>query len=88
MAMALGKGTIALEGQAGRKRWMKQSLYARAPLFFRAFAYWVFRYFVLLGFLDGKPGLVFHFLQGFSYRFLVDAKIEEARRSGGSGPPA
>jgi hypothetical protein len=29
------------------------------------------------GFLDGKEGLVFHFLQGFWYRFLVDAKLFE-----------
>jgi hypothetical protein len=28
-----------------------------------------------LGFLDGIPGLIWHFLQGFWYRFLVDAKI-------------
>ena len=28
-------------------------------------------------FLDGKPGLVWHFLQGGWYRFLVDAKIYE-----------
>ena len=32
-------------------------------------------YFLKLGFLDGRKGLVWHFLQGFWYRFLVDAKI-------------
>jgi hypothetical protein len=30
--------------------------------------------------LDGYRGLVFHVLQGFWYRFLVDAKLYEARR--------
>jgi len=35
------------------------------------------RYFFKLGFLDGKPGLVWHFFQGGWYRFLVDAKIYE-----------
>jgi hypothetical protein len=30
-----------------------------------------------LGFLDGKEGLIYHFLQGFWYRFLVDAKLYE-----------
>ncbi len=66
-------------GQAGRRRRLKFSVYARAPLFLRAFLYWVYRYVFLLGFLDGMPGLVFHFLQGFWYRFLVDAKLYERR---------
>jgi glycosyltransferase involved in cell wall biosynthesis len=71
---------IDVKGQAWRRRWMKQNLYARAPPFLRAGAYWFLRYFLLRGVLDGRPGLVFHFLQGFWYRFLVDAKLEEARR--------
>jgi hypothetical protein len=37
----------------------------------------MYRYFIKLGFLDGKEGLIFHFLQGFWFRFLVDAKIFE-----------
>ena len=37
------------------------------------------RYFLRLGFLDGKEGLVFHFLQGFWYRFLVDSVLYERR---------
>ncbi len=39
--------------------------------------YFIYRYFFSLGFLDGKEGLMFHFLHGFWYRFLVDAKIYE-----------
>jgi hypothetical protein len=35
----------------------------------------MYRYWFRLGFLDGRKGLVWHFLQGFWYRFLVDAKI-------------
>jgi len=69
--------TAAPEGQAGRRRWLKNNLYARSPLFLRAFLYWFYRYVILLGFLDGRAGLVFHFLQGFWYRFLVDAKLHE-----------
>jgi len=42
--------------------------------------YFIYRYFFKLGFLDGKEGLIFHFLQGFWYRFLVDAKIYEIER--------
>jgi len=69
-----------LPAQARRKRWGKERIYAKAPRFFRAFAYWFVRYFLLLGFLDGREGLIFHFLQGFWYRFLVDAKLYESER--------
>lgn len=75
---AKAAGTLA--GQAGRRRWLKENLYARSPRFLRALLYWLYRYIILLGFLDGRPGLVFHFLQGFWYRFLVDAKLEEIER--------
>lgn len=69
----------ALHGQAARKRWAKYAIYARSPLFARAFAYWLYRYILLAGFLDGREGFVFHFLQGLWYRFLVDAKLNELR---------
>jgi glycosyltransferase involved in cell wall biosynthesis len=62
-----------------RKRWWKNNFYGKSPLFLRAFVYFVFRYFVRLGFLDGKPGLIFHTLQGFWYRFLVDVKLYQLR---------
>ena len=59
----------------------KKSVYGRMPLFLRPFLYFLYRYFLRLGFLDGKEGLIFHFLQGFWYRFLVDAKLYEYRKS-------
>ena len=71
----------ALDDQPGSRRWLKENLYGRAPLFWRAFGYWFYRYVLRLGFLDGRPGLVFHFLQGFWYRFLVDAKLVELQRA-------
>ena len=73
----LGATSALWGGQRGRRRWLKKHVYARAPLFLRTFLYWVYRYFILLGFLDGRAGLVFHFLQGFWYRFLVGAKLYE-----------
>jgi glycosyltransferase involved in cell wall biosynthesis len=80
------EAAAALEGQAGTKRWLKQNVYLRLPLFFRAFFYWFYRYFLKLGFLDGTQGLIYHFLQGFWYRFLVDAKLYEGgARSRGAG---
>jgi glycosyltransferase involved in cell wall biosynthesis len=69
--------------QEQRKRWLKMR-YARLPLFLRPFIYYFYRYFLRAGFLDGKEGLVWHFLQGFWYRFLVDAKIYELRKKGGT----
>ncbi len=66
-----------LTGQSARKRRLKKQVYGRSPLFLRAFLYWFMRYILLLGFLDGRAGLVFHFLQGFWYRFLIDAKFHE-----------
>lgn len=57
----------------------KRNSYYKAPLFLRAFVYFLYRYVIRLGFLDGRRGLVFHFLQGFWYRFTVDAKIYETR---------
>jgi hypothetical protein len=64
-----------------RKRWFKEKFYLRLPLFSRAFLYFIYRYFLRFGFLDGKEGLIFHFLQGFWYRFLIDAKIYEVNKS-------
>ena len=55
-------------------------LYERFPLFVRPFLYFGIRYFLKLGFLDGRRGLIFHFLQGFWFRFLIDAKIYEKRQ--------
>jgi glycosyltransferase involved in cell wall biosynthesis len=67
--------------QAGLKRWLKEAVYARLPGGLRAFAYFFYRYVLRLGFLDGKSGTAFHFLQGFWYRYLVDAKVAEVRRT-------
>lgn len=65
--------------QAGVKRWLKECIYARLPGGVRAFVYFIYRYVVRLGFLDGKEGTAFHVLQGFWYRYLVDLKLHEVR---------
>jgi glycosyltransferase involved in cell wall biosynthesis len=67
--------------QANQRRWIKKNLYSRSPLFLRALIYYLLRYFIGLGFLDGVEGMIFHFLQGFWYRFLVDAKIYESTKN-------
>ncbi|PZM82067.1 MAG: glycosyltransferase family 2 protein [Candidatus Margulisiibacteriota bacterium] len=66
--------------QLQRKRWIKENVYSRIPKFVRPFLYFVYRYFFRLGFLDGKEGLIWHFLQGFWYRFLIDAKTYQLEK--------
>lgn len=58
----------------------KKLKYAKLPLFWRAFAFFIYRYFFRLGFLDGKEGFLWHFLQGFWYRTLADAKVYEIKK--------
>ncbi len=65
---------------AGAKRWIKENVYGRLPGGFRAFLYFLYRYVVRLGFLDGFEGTAFHVLQGFWYRYLVDLKLIETKR--------
>ena len=67
--------------QASFKRWVKERLYNRLPFTLSALLYFLWRYFFQLGFLDGRSGLVYHFLQGYWYRFLVGAKVMELERA-------
>jgi glycosyltransferase involved in cell wall biosynthesis len=59
-----------------------RAFWANLPLFVRPVLYVFYRYVVRLGFLDGKEGFIFHVLQGFWYRLLVDINIDELRRAG------
>jgi hypothetical protein len=63
--------------QAHRKRWIKEKIYNRLPLWAGPLAYFFYRYFIQLGFLDGREGTIYHVLQGFWYRYLVACKIYE-----------
>ncbi|MBL1353648.1 MAG: glycosyltransferase family 2 protein [Zetaproteobacteria bacterium] len=70
--------------QAKWKRIMKDDVYSRLPLALRSTIYFLYRYFLRLGFLDGGKGFIWHFMQGYWYRMLVDVKIMEIEeRSGG-----
>ena len=77
--------TINLSSQALKKRRRKHG-YAKKPLFWRSFAYFMYRYFFKLGFLEGKEGFLWHFLQGWWYRTLVDAKVYEIKRKSEGNP--
>ncbi len=67
--------------QRQRKRFLKNGVYYNLPLFLRAHLYFIYRYYIRLGFLDGKEGKIFCFLQAYWYRFLVDAKIYENEKN-------
>lgn len=64
------------------KTWIKMNVYYKLPSGFRAFGYYIYRYYIRLGFLDGKEGQIYAFLQAYWYRYLVDAKIYECERTG------
>lgn len=63
-----------------RKRWIKENVYSKVPLFVRPFLYFIYRYIFKFGFLDGKEGFIFHTLHAFWYRFLVDTKIYQIEK--------
>lgn len=68
-------------GKEAEKKHKKKNKYNSLPLFWRSFAYFIFRYVLKGGFLDGKEGFVFAFIQGWWFRTMVDVKILEAYKS-------
>ena len=74
-------GCIAgrLQGDPVEKKRALRGLYYRLPLFVRPFLFFLYRYVLRMGFLDGREGLIFFVLQTFWFRFLVDAKLFERR---------
>ncbi|MEO6849152.1 MAG: glycosyltransferase family 2 protein [Mucilaginibacter sp.] len=59
-----------------RKAWRKQ-LWWKMPRYVRPMVYFTQRMIFQLGILDGRTGIIFHFLQGFWFRLIVDIKIDE-----------
>ena len=72
--------TSAFGSPDERTRWLKRIWY-RLPLYARPFGYFIYRYVFRLGFLDGKEGFIFHFMQAFWYRLLVDINRDELRNA-------
>lgn len=69
-----------LSGAARKKRWVKNRIYNKLPPGLRGFLYFFFRYVLGRGFLDGREGFYFHFLQAYWYRTYVDATLFELER--------
>lgn len=81
MPESLALSKFSTSRQASIKRAIKQKIYNRIPFELSALTYFLYRYVLLLGFLDGKEGLIYNVLQGLWYRFLVGAKVEELERA-------
>jgi glycosyltransferase involved in cell wall biosynthesis len=69
-----------------RTAWMKQRWY-RLPRYWRSILYFLYRYVLLLGFLDGKQGFIFHSLQAFWLRLIVDVNLDELERPADDAHP-
>lgn len=69
----------ALFGTPDQRVLRLKKIYSRTPLYVRPFAYFFYRYFILLGFLDGKAGFIFHFMQAFWFRLVIDIRLDELR---------
>jgi len=63
--------------QAKVKRFIKNRIYYCIPGGVRSLLYFLYRYVLRLGFLDGREGFYYHFLQAYWYRVLVDIKAQE-----------
>jgi glycosyltransferase involved in cell wall biosynthesis len=74
-------GLSALFSDPDRRVRLLKQWWRSMPLFVRPSLYVFYRYVIRLGFLDGKEGFVFHVLQAFWYRLLVDINIDELRAS-------
>jgi len=59
-----------------RTAWLKQ-LWWKLPRYVRPMLYFIYRMFFQRGILDGRTGVIFHFLQAFWFRLIVDIKIDE-----------
>ena len=68
--------------QAERKRWLRRHIWERLPPFVRPWFYFVYRYVLRGGFLDGKEAFVFHFLQALWFPLLIDGFWLERRLAG------
>lgn len=59
-----------------RTAWLKNKWW-RLPRYVRPVLYFIYRMVFKLGILDGRTGIIFHFLQAFWFRLVVDIKIDE-----------
>lgn len=77
----ISKSNNHLERRFAIKNYFKNNFYYKLSPIFRSRFYFIYRYYFLLGFLDGLPGYYYHFLQAYWYRLLVDVKLYEFKKN-------
>ena len=68
-----------LTGSTDQRFAKLRDLWMKVPLFVRPVLYFIYRYFLGLGFLDGRAGFLYAALQGFWLRLVVDWKTVQLR---------
>jgi hypothetical protein len=59
------------------KLWVRNTIWDRLPLMVRPILYFVYRYIIQLGILDGRAGFIYCYLHAIWYQSLIDIKIIE-----------
>ena len=72
--------------QAQRKRWLRHRVWNRLPPLIRPLFYFLYRYVVKGGFLDGREAFIYHFLHALWYPMLIDVKYLESKRNNSLKP--
>ena len=65
--------------EASKKRALKEKYYSKLPLFIRPILYFIYRYFIYFGFLDGRMGFLYHFFHALWYRLVIDLFIHRVK---------
>jgi glycosyltransferase involved in cell wall biosynthesis len=76
-----GKLQGELSSDPRKRMRLYKGAYYRLPRIWRSLGYFLFRYVVLLGFIDGRTGFYYCFFQSLWFRMLVDAKLDEGAAS-------
>ena len=67
--------------QPQRKRWIKENIRNRLiPPLARPFVYFTYRYFIKMGFLDGKEGFIYFMMHAFIMGMSTNVKYLELKR--------
>jgi glycosyltransferase involved in cell wall biosynthesis len=63
--------------QADRKLWIRYKIWNKLPVYIRPFLYFIYRYIIRFGFLDG---FIFHFFHGLVYYLMIDTFYLELKK--------
>jgi glycosyltransferase involved in cell wall biosynthesis len=63
------------------RKFIRYKIWNKIPLGFRPVIYFLFRYLIRLGFLDGRPGFIYCVNHALWYELLIDTKLLEKKIS-------